>query len=103
MLELVEAEMIGRGFAKSARRRASAWRVSSCCFVSPASAWIAAMRSWASLTRRLAILARRADAVAMPKPGVASVVVGLPHRWTQHGVQLVFDGGDASGVGLPSS
>src|SRR4051812_132956 len=40
-------------------------------------------------------------AVAMPEPGVAGVLLGLPHRWTQHGVQLVFDGGDTSGVGLP--
>ena len=61
------------------------------------------MRSWASLTRPLAILRSAGRAVAMPEPGVAGVVVGLPHRWTQHGAQLVFDGGDASGVGLPPS
>ena len=42
-------------------------------------------------------------AVAMSEPGVTGIVVGLPHRWTQHGAQLVFDGGDTFGVRLPRS
>jgi hypothetical protein len=42
-------------------------------------------------------------AVAMSEPGVTGIVVGLPHRWTQHGAQLVFDGGDTFGVRPPRS
>ena len=59
------------------------------------------MRASASLTRQLAIFARRAAPWRWPKPALRASWLALPHGRPQHVPQLVFDLGDAVGVGLP--